>query len=161
MNPLFSFGGRKKHPAPDPVNALLSFGYTLVFNEIASLLDGIGFDPYIGFYHKPDYGRASLAADLMEEFRSPIVDRLTLKLINNRVFIPDDFFLHSKSGLLYLKREAMKRYFVEYERHITEEFIHPMTGEKTDFRRCFRFQAHRIAACIKDAGEYHPFHFDR
>jgi CRISPR-associated protein Cas1 len=88
---VFKFAGRHRHPAPDPVNALLSLGYTLVYSEISSLLDGLGFDPYLGFYYQPDYGHATLASDLLEEFRVPLVDRLTLSLINNRVFSPEDF----------------------------------------------------------------------
>lgn len=62
----FSFDGRRKRPATDPINGLLSFGYTLLFNELSSLMDGIGFDPYLGFFHQIDYGRPSLAADLIE-----------------------------------------------------------------------------------------------
>ncbi len=123
-----------------PVNTLLSFGYTLASNEIASLLDGIGFDPYIGFFHKSKYGRPSLAADLLEEFRSPIVDRLTLKLINNRVLTENDFYFHKPSGSMYLKRTALKCYFTEYKKVANKEFTYPRTGEKTNFRRCFRIQ---------------------
>ena len=63
------FPGRQRRPPRDPVNALLSFGYVLVGHELQSLLDGIGFDPYIGFFHRLDYGRPSLALDLVEEFR--------------------------------------------------------------------------------------------
>ena len=157
----FGFNGRQKHPSPDPVNALLSLGYTLVFNEIASLLDGIGFDPYIGFFHKSRYGRASLAADLLEEFRSPIVDRFTLRLINNRILTGNDFYFHHPSGSMYLKRSAIKRYFTEYEKMINKEFTHPHTGEKTDFRRCFRIQAQDLARSIKGKTPYRPFHYDR
>ncbi len=87
----FTFPGRRKRPPTDPVNAVLSLSYTMVFNEISSLLDGLGFDPYLGYFHSVTYGRASLAADLMEEFRAPVADRLTLKLLNNRVFTPEDF----------------------------------------------------------------------
>jgi CRISPR-associated protein Cas1 len=65
------FSGRQRRPPRDPVNAILSFGYVLVGNELQSLLDGIGFDPYIGFFHRLDYGRPSLALDLVEEFRPP------------------------------------------------------------------------------------------
>ncbi len=157
----FDFTGRRKRPASDPVNALLSFGYTLVFNEIASLLDGIGFDPFIGFFHTTDYGRQSLAADILEEFRTPIIDRLTLKLINNRIFTKDDFYLHTSSGSMYLKKESMKIYFREYERFLTQEFTHPETGNMTDFRRYFRYQAHRMADCLTDSGDYKPFFMGR
>jgi CRISP-associated protein Cas1 len=78
------FEGRRRRPPRDPVNSLLSFGYVLVSNELHSLLDGIGFDPYIGFYHRLDYGRPSLALDLLEEFRPALVDRFTLALLNRR-----------------------------------------------------------------------------
>lgn len=153
----FGFDGRKKRPAPDPVNALLSLGYTMVFNEISSLLDGMGFDPYLGYYHAVEYGRASLASDLQEEFRAPIVDRLTLRLINNRMLAEDVFYNNPKGGGVYLTRDAMKRYFVEYEEQMESEFIHPDTKEKTTFRKCLRMQMERLASCIKGEKEYHPF----
>jgi CRISPR-associated protein Cas1 len=95
---------------------------------VASLLDGIGFDPYIGFFHQPDYGRPSLAADLLEEFRAPAIDRLTLRLINNRVFTPDDFYLHTTSGSTYLKRDSLRKYFTEYEQFLGEG----VTGLETE-----------------------------
>ncbi|MGA1871276.1 MAG: CRISPR-associated endonuclease Cas1 [bacterium] len=153
----FHFPGRKKHPSTDPVNALLSLGYTMIFNEISSLLDGLGFDPYLAYYHSIDYGRASLASDLMEEFRSPIVDRLTLNLINTRIFSPTDFYSNPKSGGVFLKREALKRYFVKYESMLNGEFLHPETKQATTFRKCFRLQAERFAASIQNDTPYIPF----
>ena len=156
----FRFEGRVKHPPTDPVNALLSLGYTMVFNEISSLLDGMGFDPYLGYYHKVDYGRASLASDLQEEFRAPIVDRLTLRLINNRMLCVGDFYKNPKGEGMYLTREAMKRYFAEYDDFMNAEFIHPDTMEKTTFRKCFRIQIERLASCVKGEREYLPFYME-
>lgn len=156
----FGFTGRVKHPATDPVNALLSLGYTLVFNEISSLLDGMGFDPYLGYYHKVDYGRASLASDLQEEFRAPIVDRLTLRLINNRMLTEGDFYKNPKGEGMYLTREAMKKYFAEYEDFLNNEFVHPDTKEKTTYRKCFRIQIERLASCVKGEREYLPFYME-
>lgn len=153
----FGFEGRRKYPATDPVNALLSLGYTIIFNEISSLLDGMGFDPYLGYYHKTEYGRASLASDLQEEFRAPVADRLTLRLINNRIIKQEDFYKNPKGDGVYLTREAMKRYFAEYEDLVNSEFTHPDTKEKTDLRRCFRIQIERLASCIKGENEYIPF----
>jgi len=153
----FSFPGRKKHPAPDPVNALLSLSYTMIFNEISSLLDGLGFDPYLAYCHSIDYGRASLASDLMEEFRAPIADRLVLNLINNRILKQEDFYSTPKDSGVYLKREPLKRYFVEYECTMNREFIHPDTKEKTAFRKCFRLQAERLALTIQNNSPYLPF----
>jgi len=156
----FVFDGRRKYPAPDPVNALLSLGYTMVFNEISSHLDGMGFDPYLGYYHKIDYGRPSLASDLLEEFRAPVADRITLRLINNRILKTEDFYNNPKGEGVYLKRDAMKRYFAEYEDFINNEFTHPDTKEKTCFRKCFRIQIEKLASCIKGEKEYCPFYLD-
>lgn len=148
----FVFEARRKHPSPDPVNALLSLGYTMVFNEILSLLDGLGFDPYLGFFHNPEYGRASLAADLLEEFRGA-VDRLTLFLINNRVFAPEDFYYNPKDRACYLIKEALKKYFSLYEERMVREFPDGMTT----LRKCFRRQGERLAAAVKGGPEYAPY----
>ncbi len=150
------FPGRKKHPSTDPVNALLSLSYTMIFNEISSLLDGLGFDPYLAYYHSIDYGRTSLASDLMEEFRAPIADRLTLNLMNNRIFKQEDFYTNPGDGV-YLKHESLKRYFVEYEGTLNNEFIHPETKEKTTYRKCFRLQAEKLASSLQNNSPYMPF----
>jgi len=155
----FTFEGRKKHPSTDPVNALLSFGYTLIFNEISSLLDGLGFDPYLGYFHEVEYGRASLASDIQEEFRAS-VDRFTLFLINNRMLNNENFFRNQKDGSVYLKREAMKKYFAEYEKNLSREFVHPETKENTTLRKCFRIQAERLANFIKSDEMYTPFRIE-
>ena len=152
-----SFEGRKKRPPTDPVNAILSFSYTIVFNEIASLLDGLGFDPYVGFFHKPDYGRASLAADLIEEFRAPLADRLTLNLFNRKIFVDKSFKNNPKNRAVYLTRKSMKRYFAEYEKIISSEFVHPHTGRTTTLRKSIRKQAHQMAATIMNDTPYEPF----
>ena len=107
----FEFEGRKKRPPTDPVNSLLSFGYTLIYNEISWLLDGMGFDPYMGFYHRPHYGHATLASDLMEQFRSPVVDRFTLNIVNNGIFKKEDFFHHAPSGRRVFDQRVPKTLF--------------------------------------------------
>lgn len=155
----FRFEKRQRRPAPDPVNALLSLGYTMLYNEISSLLDGIGFDPYLGFFHQPRYGHATLASDLMEEFRSPLTDRFTLGLINNRIFQEDDFFFHQPSKGMYLKDDARKRYFVEYERFITRPMNDTDEDAETDFRRLFRRQAERFSRVLTRKEEYRPYQF--
>jgi CRISP-associated protein Cas1 len=157
----FDFPGRRRRPPTDPVNALLSFGYTLLFNEIGSLLDGLGFDPYMGVFHKPDYGRPSLAADLLEEFRSPVIDRFTLNLINNRMFRREDFQLHVPSGGLHLTPEAMKRYFAAYEDYLSQKFRDAENGEETSFRKSYRRQAEKLGQCMKNASLYRPFAWNR
>ncbi len=151
----YVFDGRVKHPPPDPVNALLSFGYTLVFNEIMSLLDGLGFDPYLGYFHEVRYGRASLASDLIEEFRAS-VDRFTLFLINNRVISRDDFYENPKGGV-YLNRAPLMKYLAQYEQNVTREFTDPETGTASSLRKSFRSQAEKLASCVKTGSDYHPF----
>ncbi len=117
----FKWPGRVRHPATDPLNALLSLSYTLLMNELSGLLSGLGLDPYLGYLHQLDYGRPSLSLDLLEPFRHPVADRLVLMAVNKAVFQPDDF---QKAGGretsegqegLYLAPEAMKRYFAQYE----------------------------------------------
>ena len=155
-----SFEGRRKRPPTDPVNSLLSLGYTMVFNEIASLLDGLGFDPYLGFFHSVDYGRASLAADLMEPFRAPVVDRFTLNLLNLGMFKVDDFRPNPRGGALYLRRESLKRYFSEYERYLSREVTHPGFNRKLTFRECFQLQAERLAKALHDEGKFIPYRLE-
>lgn len=153
----FDFSGRKKRPPPDPVNAMLSLSYTMIFNEIASLLDGLGFDPYLGYFHKADYGRASLAADLVEEFRAPIADRFVLNSINSRTFKAENFKTNPKGGGVAFTRDALKRYFAEYEKFISKEFDHPDDQTRTTLRKSIRRQAEKLAAVVQHNEAYIPF----
>ncbi len=155
----FSFEGRHRHPPPDPVNALLSLGYTMIYNEIGSMLDGMGFDPYLGFYHQPRNGHATLASDLIEEFRIPLVDRFTLGLINNRVFKEQDFYFHAASAGVVLKDEPRKRYFAEYERFVTRPMKTADGEVDMDFRRLFRRQAEKLRETVLDEVDYKPYTF--
>jgi len=153
----FMFGRRMRRPPPDPINALLSFTYTLIFNEISSFLDGMGFDPYLGYLHKPAYGRPSLACDLIEEFRPVAADRIVLNVINNRILTNKHFRHHTTGRGVYLTRDGMKRYFREYERFLNREIKHPRTGNKVTMRRCFRIQAEEMARSIRQGSTYQPF----
>ncbi len=111
-NERFLFNSRQKNPSIDPVNSLLSFGYTLITNEITSMLYGNGFDPYIGFLHGINYGRPSLALDIVEEFRS-LIEGFTLKLINKAILNENDFVKLTDG--LFLKNNAMKHYMLHYD----------------------------------------------
>ncbi len=148
------FEGRQRRPPRDPVNSLLSFGYVLVGNELQSLLDGIGFDPYIGFYHRLDYGRPSLALDLLEEFRAALVDRLTTSLLNLGILTAKDFSQTPEGGL-YLDRDGKRRYFTEYEKLLNEPF--ESEGSTLTFRTVFRRQAERLAAYLTRGEPYESF----
>lgn len=114
-----AFDGRKRRPPPDPVNAVLSFGYVLLTNALQSLLDGMGFDPFLGFFHEEDYGRPSLALDLLEPFRAPVVDRFAVRVFNLGILKPDDFQTDADGGRR-LTRPAMRVFFKHWEAHLTK-----------------------------------------
>ena len=142
----WEFNGRNRRPPKDPVNAVLSFGYVLVGAEIQSLLDGVGFDPYLGFYHRLRYGRPSLALDLLEEFRHNLVDRLALNLFNLGILKEEDFDRLSNSGV-YLGTSGKKKFFVHYERMMgTYQSEIDSIDKKKGFRMIFQ---QRIAELAK------------
>ena len=87
----WAFTRRTRRPPKDPVNALLSLGYTLLGNALMTALEAVGLDPYLGYFHTESYGRPALALDLLEEFRAPLVDSLVMGLINRRMLKADDF----------------------------------------------------------------------
>lgn len=114
----------------------------------------MGFDPYIGIYHQIDYGRPSLALDLLEEFRAPLVDRFSLSLLNLRTLARDDFHSTPEGGVL-LGHDSMKRYFPAYERELNAPIS--LDGGEHSFRRLFRRQAERLARALVDGEPYEPF----
>jgi CRISPR-associated protein Cas1 len=150
----FGFDGRNRRPPRDPLNALLSFGYVLVGNELQSLLDAMGFDPYLGFYHQLDYGRPSLALDLLEEVRPALVDRLSTALLNLGTLDQGDFTSTPERGC-FLQPEGLKRYFRAYESELTT----PLRLAEGDlsFRQVFRRQAERLARALVAGEPYQGF----
>lgn len=152
--PVFGFTGRNRRPPRDPMNALLSFGYVLVGNELQALLDAMGFDPYLGFFHQVDYGRPSLALDLLEEFRAPLVDRFSARLLNLGILKEIDFTTTPERGTV-LGRDALKRYFVEYEKELNATV--EIGEESLSWRQLFRRQAERLARAMVDDAPYQAF----
>lgn len=148
------FSGRNRRPPRDPVNALLSYGYVLVGNRILSLLEAVGFDPYIGFLHQIDYGRPSLALDILEEFRGPIVDRLVINLANKGILKDEDFEKREDNGV-YLRRDGQKTFFREFEKWMGNK-IKVGRGE-ISFNEAIKRQIHRLSNTIKTGCSYEPF----
>ncbi len=107
-NDRFTFNGRNRRPPLDPVNALLSFVYTLLTNEVLSAVKARGLDPYLGALHEISYGRPSLACDLVEEYRSFLGDRLVLGLINRKAVSPEDFIFRKSAPAGYTDEAEMK-----------------------------------------------------
>jgi CRISP-associated protein Cas1 len=150
------FTKRTRRPPRDPANALLSFGYTLLYGEAIAALALTGFDPYLGFLHSFHYGRCSLALDLMEEFRPLVVDRLVLKIINLEVAKPDDFETDPNTGV-NLKPAARKRFFREYETVMTDQFTNRIEGEQSNLRHALHQQALALQRAVIEGIAYIPF----
>jgi CRISPR-associated protein Cas1 len=146
--------GRVKHPATDPLNALLSLTYTLIMNELCALLEGAGLDPYLGFLHQVDYGRPSLALDLLEAFRHAVADRLVLTLVNKRMLEAADFQSGGPGHGVFLEAKAMRRYFAEYERWMLSK-----TGQATGFRECLRGEVEKLCGGLRGGGVFEPWRF--
>ena len=154
--PQFDFAARNRRPPRDPVNALLSFLYAMLTKDLLVTLVGIGFDPYLGFYHQPRYGRPALALDLMEEFRPLIADSVVIGLINNGEVRPSDFI--GRAGAVALTANGRKRVIEAYERRLDTLVTHPRFGYAISYRRIFEVQARLLARFL--AGEissYPPF----
>lgn len=135
----FDFTGRNRRPPTDPVNALLSFAYTLLVRSWTVTLSAVGLDPYRGFYHQPRYGRPSLALDMMEPFRPLIADSATLSAINNGEVRPSDFIIAGNS--VALTNDGRKRFIAAFERRMGHEITHPLFGYKASYRRILEVQA--------------------
>jgi CRISPR-associated protein Cas1 len=154
---VWPFDLRIKRPPTDPVNSLLSFGYSLLTTQVASAVQLVGFDHYVGYLHSSFYGRPSLALDLMEEFRPVIVDSVVLTILSNRMLTPDDFVV--ELGAYRLKDERRKMFFTKFEERLNEEITHPVFGYQITYRRCIELQARLLAKLLTGEIEaYPPFH---
>ncbi len=119
----WNFYQRNKHPPKDPLNALLSFGYTLLFQRMYTYIIIKNLDPYFGFLHKIKYSNATLASDLMEEFRSPIIDSITLELINKHKVNPKlDFTKDEDSQGYKMSRELIKKYILLFNKKLASHY---------------------------------------
>ncbi|QOV19914.1 type I-C CRISPR-associated endonuclease Cas1 [Blautia liquoris] len=153
----FVFSGRNKRPPMDNVNAMLSFVYTLLTNMIASALETVGLDPYVGFMHTDRPGRVSLALDLIEELRPVLADRFVLTLINKKMITGKDF-TRKEDGAVLMKEKARKDMLVEWQNKKKEVITHPYLGEKVEWGMIPFVQAMLLARYLRgDIDEYPPF----
>ena len=154
------FEGRVRRPPPDPANALLSFGYVLLGNIITGLLEARGLDPSLGFYHQLRPGRPSLALDMLEEFRHPVVDRFVLRMCNLRIMKPSLFEADRDSeGGVRLTRPGLKRFFQEWEKNMRKPVKDGDSGERIAITVLLRRQVDRMAADLRGGEAYRPFRF--
>ncbi len=148
------FSGRARRPPPDPANALLSFGYVLLANALASLLEARGFDPYLGFMHTVRSGRPSLALDLLEELRHPVVDRFVLRVCNLRQLRPEHSEADAERGGVRLTREGLRTFFRTWEAFMDAPL--PGIGEELSPEDLLRRQADRLADSVRGHPPYRP-----
>lgn len=153
----FFFSGRNKRPPMDNVNAMLSFVYTLLTGMIASALETVGLDPYVGFMHTDRPGRVSLALDLIEELRPVVADRFVLTLINRKMVTKKDF-KKKEDGAVLMSDDARKSLLVEWQNKKKEVITHPYLGEKVEWGMIPFVQATLLARYLRgDLDEYPPF----
>ncbi len=153
-NFAFDFTHRNRRPPADPVNALLSFAYSLLVRTWTVTLTAVGFDPYRGFYHQPRYGRPALALDMMEPFRPLIADSSVIQAINNGEIKPTDFV--SAAGSVALDAEGRKRFIATFERRLDHEITHPLFEYRISYRRLLELQARLMARHLQGEIDDYP-----
>lgn len=144
--PGFDFTSRNRRPPRDPVNALLSLGYSLLVRDLTIVCHSIGFDPFIGFYHQPRFGRPALALDLMEGFRPLVVDSAVLTAVNTRMVTRSDFERAGDSVLVTSR--GRKRFLRMYEQRMDTLVTHPIFGYRVSYRRVLEIQARLLARVV-------------
>ncbi|MEW6406691.1 MAG: CRISPR-associated endonuclease Cas1, partial [Chloroflexota bacterium] len=155
--PEFGFTHRNKQPPKDPINSMLSFGYTLLFQNIYSMIVAAGLHPGIGYLHDGEDRFPALVSDLMEEFRAPVVDTLVLGAINRKQFTPADFSVDSSEGGCLFSPAARKRFLDIMEKRMRSTVSHPDSQTPVSWRRCMEFQTARAKRFILgNENEYKP-----
>src|SRR5262245_47017473 len=155
----FSFDKRTRRPPADPVNAMLSLGYALLSRTWLNVLSAVGFDPYLGFYHRPRFGRPALALDMMEPFRSILADSTVIQAINNGEVKADGFV--AAGPAVNLKPAARRAFIAAYERRLDQEVTHPLFGYRVSMRRLLEVQARLLARYLAGEIDEYPHYLVR
>jgi len=152
----FDFNGRNRRPPRDPVNALLSLGYSMLAKELTGICHSVGLDPFVGFFHQPRYGRPALALDLMEEFRPLIADSVAISLLNRHELDEKDFVFSSKG--VFLKQQGRRAFWEAYFRRMDTPVSHPQFKYKMPYRRMLEVQARQLWRYLRGEAEtYYGF----
>jgi CRISPR-associated protein Cas1 len=138
------FERRARRPPPDPINVLLSFGYTLLSQATASAVQTVGLDPFAGFLHEVAYNRPALALDLLEEFR-PVIDGIVLWCCNSGQITPADFTPGPPERPVILSEQGQRRFLQAYEQRLEQKHTHPIRARQYPLRQCLIEQAYQIA----------------
>ena len=152
----FDWRGRNRRPPRDPVNALLSLGYSMLAKELTGVCHSVGLDPFLGFMHQPRYGRPALALDLMEEFRPLIADSVAISLINRGELGPEDFMRNANG--MFLTDKGRKPFWEAWFRRLDTEVSHPEFSYKMAYRRMLEVQGRQLWRFVRgEALTYHGF----
>lgn len=149
LDPVWGFEGRAYYPPPDPFNALLSFGYSLLQKDMVTTIQLVGLDPYLGCFHALEYGRPSLTLDLMEEFRPVVVDDAMVALVLNGELAPGDFtFTGRQDRPVEIGSKCMPLILQVYEKRLDEIVTHTDSGARQRLRRCLELQTRIYAGVV-------------
>lgn len=150
----FEFKGRNRRPPKDPINVILSLGYTFLTREVCSVLEAESFEVYLGFLHGIRYGRKSLALDIVEEFRQPVVDRFVIRSFNKRIL--NEFDFETEESKVILNEEGFKKFCKEFERWMTG------TGNSSErnFRQIIKQQAAILKKALQNKQSYQPYQWE-
>ena len=151
----FSFNGRNKRPPLDPMNAMLSFVYTLLTNTITAALETVGLDPYVGYMHTDRPGRTSLSLDLIEELRAVLADRFVLSLVNKKIVTAKNFTC-KENGAVLMDEDARKRLLTEWQNKKKEVITHPYLKEKVEWGMVPYVQAMLLARYLRGDLDGYP-----
>ncbi|MBI4820414.1 MAG: CRISPR-associated endonuclease Cas1 [Deltaproteobacteria bacterium] len=176
--PGIEWSGRKRRPPPDPINVLLSFGYTMLGNLISGQSEQAGFDPYFGVMHTAEYGRPSLSLDLIEELRPLLVDSTAIMVLNRKEIGKVDFEILPVDGEspvedawaseesdeavaaarpLIFRREGVVKWVSALERRLSEVAYYEPRKERMSYRNIIKEQVYRLARAVEGQDEYDAF----
>lgn len=149
LHPGWGFQGRSYYPPPDPINAALSLGYSLLLKDAVAAVQLVGLDPYLGFFHTIEYARPSLALDVMEEFRPIVVDGMVLELTSRQQLTPADFTKTGKKDRpVELSNGGVTLLLKAYEERLQTVVRHPVSGDQVSYRRCLELQVRQVANIV-------------
>lgn len=158
MEPEWGFKQRNRRPPRDPINAMLSFGYTLLTSAVSAALQVVGLDPYLGYFHTEGYGRPALALDLVEEFRVPVVDALVVAMVSLEQVKPEDFRRDENNGRVIMSHQLKREFVREFGQKLAKPIKTREIKRALTYQKLFEVQARKVASLVQGKIEnYEPF----
>ena len=151
FNKKWQFNERNRRPPKDPVNALLSLGYTFLGFAIMASLEVAGLDPYLGYYHTEKYGQPALAMDMIEEFRTPVVDTIVFNMLQRRILTAESFEIEENG--VFLTDEGMRKFLRKFSSKLETQIKSREIKRPLSYRKLFEVQARKLANFIKGKSE--------